>query len=159
MIFLPKKVEEVEAFLYERSKNPPGMEKQFVHYSYGNYVRWYVPSRVEYYIIDFCISHMNAIFQALAYVPSVREYSEKYYLEHSYGQLMSPESATKKVVDLFRGMYTGKYKTMLMGDIVNKFKRSDPLTFLVHLFQVLENGFSKKFSIIKVSLHGKQTMR
>ena len=97
---------------------------------------------------------MNAIFQALAYVPSVREYSEKYYLKEQRSN-----EKTKKVVDLFRGMYTGKYKTMLMGDIVNKFKRSDPLTFLVHLFQVLENGFSKKFSIIKVSLHGKQTMR
>ena len=42
---------------------------------------------------------MNAIFQALAYVPSVRE-----YLENHYGQL-SPESATGKVAGLFHGMY------------------------------------------------------
>ena len=57
---------------------------------------------------------MNAIFQALAYVPSVRKYSVKHYLKEQYVQLY-PGGATEKVFSLFHEMYTGKYKMMFMG--------------------------------------------
>ena len=91
---------------------------------------------------------MNAIFQALAYVPSVRAYSEKHY-----GQLSGSGQATGKVVGLFHGMYTGKYSIMLMDEIVNKFKVLDPLTFLEkELYEKLDEGFFEGFSIVKVSL-------
>ena len=90
---------------------------------------------------------MNVIFQALVYVPSVREYSENQYLQ------LSSESATEKVVDLFQAMYTGKYNFMLMGGIVNEFERSDPLTFLKKgLADASDEGFFEGFFIIKVSL-------
>ena len=97
---------------------------------------------------------MNAIFQALAYVPSVREYSEKYYLKEQRSN-----EKTKKVVDLFRGMYTGKYNVMLEGGIVNEFENSyiNPLTFLeTELRLKLSEVFFKGFYIVKVSLQGKQ---
>ena len=89
---------------------------------------------------------MNAIFQALAYVPSVREYSENHY-----GRL-DAESATGKVVGLFNAMYTGEYKIMFMGDVVNEFKRSNPLTFLeTELHNKLVEGFFEGFhKMIKV---------
>ena len=65
---------------------------------------------------------MNAIFQALAYVLSVyRKYSEK--------RQRPSKDVTGKVVDLFYGMYTGRYNVMLMKDIVESFKITDPLTF------------------------------
>ena len=57
-------------------------------------------------MIDFLSynSHMNVIFQALAYVSSVREYSEKHY-EHIERLI----EKTKKVVGLFHAMYTDKF--------------------------------------------------
>ena len=92
---------------------------------------------------------MNSIFQALAYVPSVREYSEEHFLKEQ----LSPRGATEKIVDLFHTMYTVKYSFMLMGDIVKEFERSDPLTFLeTELHNKLDEGFFKGFSIVKVSL-------
>ena len=94
---------------------------------------------------------MNAIFQALAYVPSVREYSEKYYLEEQ-----RPNEKTKKVVDLFCTMYTGNYSVMKMHGIVNEFKNRgtpDPLTFFKkELLRKLNKEFFKGFHIVKVSL-------
>ena len=88
---------------------------------------------------------MNVIFQALAYVPSVREYSENHY------EQLSPESATGKVVALFRGVYTGKYIEMFMGKIVNDFETSDPFTFLeTELYNKLDEEFFKGFFFVKV---------
>ena len=88
---------------------------------------------------------MNAIFQALAYVPSVREYSEEHYERLN--------EKTKKVVGLFNAMYTGKYNVMVMGKIVRNFETSDPVTFLKYeLHRKLDEGFFEGFSIVKVSL-------
>ena len=95
---------------------------------------------------------MNAIFQALAYAPSVREYSEHYYVR------LHPENPTEKVANLFHGMYTWKYSSILMGGIVNEFdsisnKGYDPLFFLeAQLPDALYEEFFKGFSIVKVSL-------
>ena len=97
---------------------------------------------------------MNVIFQALAYVPSVREYSENHY------EQLSPESATGKVVALFRGVYTGKYIEMF-SEIVGNFEISDtnPLTFLeTELRKELDEEFFEGFFIIKVSLFAKKTI-
>ena len=88
---------------------------------------------------------MNAIFQALAYVPSVREYLKEHYERMS----------TRPVVELFHAMYTGNYNVMVMGKIVRNFETSDinPVTFLKYeLPFTLDEGFFEGFSIVKVSL-------
>ena len=83
------------------------------------------------------------------------------YTENYYG---SPESATGKVVDLFRTMYTNiSYDFMFMGSIVNEFTTTDspdPIFFFeTELAFALNEGvferFFEGFYLVKVSLQGK----